>query len=83
MKVLDATFASLVTTASQVLASQGGADGESPRLLMMLFLGFGALILVFQVFTAIMLLSGMLKGMFSAAGKSLNEAMAGNDGDHS
>ena len=82
MKVLNATIVTVLITVTQALASQGGANGGGPSLLMILFMGFGALILVFQLFPAIMLLAGMLKGIFPSAGKNPNEAMAANDDTH-
>jgi hypothetical protein len=56
---------SLVTPA---LAADGGvAKGSS--LLLILFLGFGALIVVFQFIPGMMLFFSMLKGLFTVAPK--------------
>ena len=76
MRVLISTIVSLLVTASQVLAS-GGGSGEPVSILMILFLGFGALVLVFQLFPAVVLFIGMVKGLISAK-KTTNEAEAGS-----
>ncbi|GAB7026916.1 hypothetical protein [Geotalea toluenoxydans] len=43
-----------------------GAEKTEPSLLLYLFLGFGALIIVFQAIPGIMLFFSMLKGIFVA-----------------
>lgn len=74
MKVLSATFASLLLTVSQALAS-GGSAVEGVGLLGIFFMGFGALIVVFQLVPAIVLLGGMFKELFASAEKKPVEVM--------
>jgi len=54
--------------ASTAFAADSTADGSS-SLLLTLFLGFFALIVVFQLVPAVLLFSGMVKGLFSGQGK--------------
>jgi len=82
MRVLISTIVSLLVTVSQVLAS-GGGGGEPVSILMILFFGFGALILVFQLFPAVVLFIGMVKGLISSAKKTTNEAEAGSSDNKS
>jgi hypothetical protein len=56
----------------------GGGSGEPVSILMILFLGFGALILVFQLFPAVVLFVGMLKGLMAPAVKKDEAAAAPN-----
>jgi len=76
MRVLISTIAALLVTVSQVMASGGGST-EPVSILMILFMGFGALILVFQLFPAIVLFVGMIKGIMAPAVKK-DEAAAGS-----
>jgi hypothetical protein len=76
MRVLISTIAALLVTVSQVMAS-GGSNGEPVSILMILFMGFGALILVFQLFPAVVLFIGMVKGLIAPAVKK-SEAAAGD-----
>lgn len=73
MKAKDrfmAFFASgaLIGSAGWVFAASGDAAGGS-GILVVLFLVFGALILVFQLIPGLVLFSSMLKGLFSSVGK--------------
>ena len=56
-----------------------GAGGEESGWLWMLFLGFGALIIVFQLVPSMILFGSMLKGLFSSTVKETTTA-AGDDG---
>jgi len=56
-----------------------GAGGEESGWLWMLFLGFGALIIVFQLVPSMILFGSMLKGIFSSPVKESSSA-AENDG---
>ncbi len=78
MKVLFAMVLSLLTTVTQALASGGGGDGSELSLLTTLFMGFGALIIVFQLVPAVILLGGMIRGLVSPAEKKTAEAVAEN-----
>jgi hypothetical protein len=75
MKVIISMIASLLITVTQALAS-GSGDGDSVSLLMIFFMGFGALILVFQAVPAVVLFGGMLKGLFLPAVKKPAEALS-------
>ena len=76
MRVLISTIAALLVTVSQVMAA-GGSNAEPVSVLMILFMGFGALILVFQLFPAVVLFVGMIKGLMAPAVKK-EEAKAGS-----
>ncbi len=78
MKALFAMVLSLLITVTQALASGGGGDASELSLLTMLFLGFGALIIVFQLVPAFILLGGMIRGLVSPAEKRTAEAVAEN-----
>ena len=67
MRVLKSTIIAMVITATEALAYGGGANGEGPSLLMILFMGFGAVIIVCQIFPAVMLFCGIVKGLMQAA----------------
>jgi hypothetical protein len=68
MRVLMSTIAALLVTVSQVMAS-GGSNAEPLSIMAILFMGFGALIVVFQVFPAVVLFIGMVKGLLAPAVK--------------
>ena len=74
MKVLYATILYLVITATEALAAGGGGRGEGLSLLTIFFMGFGALIIVFQLVPALVLIVGMLKALFSPAAKNRSRA---------
>ena len=75
MKVLIAMVASLLITVTQALAS-GSGDGDSVSLLMIFFMGFGALILVFQLVPAVVLFAGIIKGLLLPAVKKSGETVS-------
>lgn len=77
MRILISTIAAVLVTVSQVMAAGGGTT-EPMSILMVLFLGFGALILVFQLFPAVVLFVGMIKGLMAPAVKK-DKAEAGSD----
>ena len=76
MRVLTSTLIALLVTVAQVVAS-GGSSTEPVSLMTILFMGFGALILVFQIFPALVLFIGMVKGLMSPAVKKDKAAAAG------
>ena len=43
-----------------------------------LFIGFGVLIILFQTIPAVLLLTGMVKGLLSSSDKKTAEVSAGN-----
>ncbi len=81
MRVLISTIAALLVTVTQVFAS-GGSTAEPLSFLMIIFMGFGALILVFQLFPAAVLLVGIIKGILAPAVKK-DEAAAVSGGNKS
>ena len=71
MKTISTILLSLLVTVSNALAS-GGTEVESLGLMAALFIIFGVLIVLHQFIPGLMLLGGMLKGMFSAADKKVS-----------
>jgi hypothetical protein len=57
-----------ICSVSTAFAANGVEKGES-SLFLILFLGFGALIIVFQMIPGVLLFFSMLRGLFSAAPK--------------
>jgi hypothetical protein len=78
MRVLTSTIVALLVTVAQVLAS-GGSNPESLSFLTILFMGFGALILAFQIFPALVLFIGMVKGLMAPAAKKDKAVAAGGN----
>lgn len=79
MKVISAAMLSLLITGTQALASvNNGGDSEGLGFMATLFIGFGVLIILFQSVPALLLLTGMVKGLFSSADKKPSEANAGS-----
>jgi len=76
MRVLKSTIIAMLLTATEALANGGGASEEGLSFMMILFMGFGAVILVFQIFPALILFCGMVKGIVSV--KSTKDAAAGS-----
>lgn len=74
MRTISAMLTSLIITASQALAAGGAAEGEGLGLLAIFFIGFGVMIVLFQFIPGIMLMAGMLKGIFSLGQKDNTEA---------
>ena len=64
MKTVSTIILSLLATATYALAS-GGGGVEGLGLLTTLFIALGVLIVLFQFVPGLMLLSGILKDMFS------------------
>jgi len=63
------TLVALIAFSTSAFAATGGSTGEG-NLLLSLFIGFFALIVVFQLVPAIILFVGMVKGL---AGKHTKE----------
>jgi hypothetical protein len=57
--------AMLVLIGTGAVAHAGDLQAEGSGLLVTLFLGFGAVILVFQLVPGMLLLGSMIKGLFS------------------
>ncbi len=73
MRAISAMLVSLLITASQALAGSGAPDTEGIGLLAAFFIGFGVLIVLFQFIPGIMLMAGMLKGVFSLGRKGADQ----------
>jgi hypothetical protein len=71
MKTIIGIIAVLGATTSLALAGES-VEATGTSLLVFLFLGFGALIIVCQLIPGVLLFCSMLKGLFA---KSLNESM--------
>jgi hypothetical protein len=69
MKTTSATILSLLISATYALATETGGNSEGLGFMATLFIGFGILIIVFQTVPAILLFTGLLKGIFSPADK--------------
>lgn len=74
---LNTLALSLLTLSTAQAAS--GVDTEGNGILVWIFIGFGALILVFQLVPGLMLFFSMVKGLFSKAPKEV--AISGEDGE--
>ena len=64
------TLIALITFSSSAFAATGNATGEG-NLLLSLFIGFFALIVVFQLVPAVILFVGMVKGLVSKNAKEV------------
>ncbi len=73
MKALYALLLTIVMTATNALATSGGEPAEL-SFMTVLFMGFGALIIVFQLVPGVILFVGMLKGLLSPADKKSESA---------
>lgn len=68
MKAFISTIIASIATTSSVFAASG-TESEGNGLFVWLFLGFGALIVLYQMAPGLMLLGSMIKGLFSTASK--------------
>ncbi len=68
MKALYTVLLTLAMTATNALATTGGEPVEL-SFMTVLFMGFGAMIIVFQLIPGVILFAGMLKGVLSPADK--------------
>jgi len=69
MKTVMRTLTVMLTVVTPALAGDGGAPIGS-SLLIILFLGFGALIVVFQFIPALILFYAGLRGLFAPQSKN-------------
>lgn len=69
-KTLRNTLITLAIFSSSAFAAGSAATGES-GLLVSLFVGFFALIIVFQFVPAVLLMVGMIKGLFGSESKEI------------
>lgn len=79
MKTTIRTLTAILALSSPALAASS-ADSEGNGLLVTLFLGFGALIIVFQLLPGLILFGSMLKGLFTKQAKE-TPAMGSNSTD--
>jgi hypothetical protein len=56
------------------MASGNGGNSEGLGFMATLFIGFGVLIILFQTVPAVILLTGMVKGLLASADKKTAEA---------
>ena len=73
MKALYTVLLTMAMTATNALATSGGEPVEL-SFMTVLFMGFGAMIIVFQLVPGVILFAGMLKGIFSPAEKKSEPA---------
>jgi hypothetical protein len=66
MKIIMKILAAILVGATPALASSDPDTAEG-SLLVLLFLGFGALIVVLQLIPSLLLFGSMLKGLFGGA----------------
>ena len=76
MKTIIRTSALLLAWVLPAVAA-GGSDAEGSGLLLYLFLGFVALIVVFQFTPGLVLFATMVKELFSRAPKKSTDAVTG------
>ncbi len=74
MRVLIATILTMGMPLTQALAAGGGEKVEL-SLMTILFMGFGALIIAFQLVPAVILFAGMVKGLVSPAEKEAKKGL--------
>ncbi len=68
MKTLMRAITITLASVAPVLAAEGHG-GKGTGILLVLFLGFAALIIVFQFIPGLVLFASMLKGLFTSAPK--------------
>jgi len=76
MKTMSATMFALLATTSQAFASGGTSGTEDLSLLAVGFISFGVLIVLFQFVPALLLVGGMLAGLFNAGEKKNGKDLA-------
>ncbi len=79
MKTLIRTAVVMLASVAPALAA-GGSEGKGSGILIILFLGFAALIILFQFIPGLVLFASMLKGLFSSARKKASEPLHGHPG---
>jgi hypothetical protein len=79
MKTLIRTLLIVLATVAPAFAA-GGTEGKGTSFLLVLFLGFAALIIVFQFIPGLVLFASMLKGLFTSAPKKGSEPLHGGTG---
>lgn len=80
---------SIITTAGMLLMitasayADAGASADENGWLWILFLGFGALIIVFQLVPSMILFGSMLRGLFSTPAKEASTTSESNGANNS
>ena len=69
MKLIITVLTAIMVKATPALASSG-QEAMGTSLLVLLFLGFGVLIIVCQLIPSLVLFCSMLKGLFDGAAKN-------------
>ncbi len=73
MRTISTILTTLMITASQALAAGGAVESEGIGILAACFIGFGAMIVLFQFIPGLLLIAGMLKGLLSLGHKDAPE----------
>ena len=79
MRTLFRASILILASVAPALAANG-SEGKGSTFLLILFLGFAALIIVFQFIPGLVLFATMLKGLFSRAPKKSTEALSEKTG---
>ena len=79
MKAILTTLAVTLASVTPVLAANVN-EAKGSSLLIMLFLGFAALIVVFQFIPGLVLFAAMLKGLFTSSPKKASDGGPGGHG---
>jgi hypothetical protein len=74
MKAISAATMSLIATATKAMAATEANGSEGMGMLAMFFIGFGVLVVLFQFVPGIMLLTGIVKGLFTRKTEEHEEA---------
>jgi len=79
MRTLILTILATLAAVAPALAANAAAPTGSP-ILIILFLGFAALIVVFQFIPGLVLFASMLKGLFTRVPKKAAETLSAKPG---
>jgi hypothetical protein len=79
MKTMPAIILALLATTAQAFASSGAAESEDLSMLAIGFISFGVLIILFQFVPALLLIGGMVAGLFKAGEKKNGKDLASAD----
>ncbi|MDU0459818.1 MAG: hypothetical protein RW306_13925 [Geobacteraceae bacterium] len=72
--ITAATFTTAMITASQALAAARAVESEGIGILAACFIGFGAMIVLFQFIPGILMMAGILKGILSLGSADAHQA---------
>ena len=71
------TIAAIIAATTQPLAASNGMETVGTSILVVLFLGFGALIVICQLIPGLVLFCSMIKGLFGVTTKKTVHATNG------